>query len=347
MKTKTSENGAPSEPELTRKDFVSSQEVRWCPGCGDYVILATMQKAFAKLYRKKENVVCISGIGCSSRLPYYMDTYGVHSIHGRAPAVATGMKLANPELSVWVITGDGDSMAIGGNHLIHAARRNVDLNIIIFNNKIYGMTKGQSSPTTPLGYKTKTAPRGNYEAPFNIGQLAIGAGATFFARVPDNDPRLMEEVLIQAHEHKGTSIIEVLQNCVIFSNHIHEQITGRDTRDENQLVLEHGKPMIFGKEKKFGLRIDGMRLKKVPVNDETGNNPELLVHDARLDDPEVHIALSRLHLPDFPVAMGIIRQVEASPYEIDVYHAIAEAEKTGRYNSVTDLFHSGNTWEIS
>ena len=345
---KSKDNGAPAEEvEFTRKDFVSSQEVRWCPGCGDYVILATMQKAFAKIYKKKENIVCVSGIGCSSRLPYYMDTYGVHSIHGRAAAVATGVKLANPELSVWVITGDGDCMAIGGNHLIHAARRNVDLNMIIFNNKIYGMTKGQSSPTTPVGYKTKTAPRGNYEAPFNIGQLAIGAGATFFARVPDNDPKLMEEVLVRAHEHKGTSIIEVLQNCVIFTNHIHEQITGRDTRDQNQLLLEQGEPMIFGTEdQRYGITVDGMRLRKVPVDDGESEKPEILVHDAREDNPELHIALSRLQLPEFPVAMGILRQVEASPYETDVYHAIAEAEKGSSYTSVSELFHSGNTWEI-
>lgn len=342
---KTTVNGSPSE-ELSRKDFVSSQDVRWCPGCGDYVILATMQKAFAKLGKAKENIVCVSGIGCSSRLPYYMDTYGVHSIHGRAAAVATGVKLANPELSVWVITGDGDCMAIGGNHLIHAARRNVDLNMIVFNNKIYGMTKGQSSPTTPLGLKTKTAPRGNYEAPFNIGQLTIGAGATFFARVPDNDPKLMEEVMLQAHEHKGTSIIEVLQNCVIFTNHIHEEITGRDNRDDNQLVLEDGKPMIFGKEQKFGIRVNGMKLEKVQVEDVEQPGPEILVHDAGDHNPELHMALSRMQLPGFPVAMGVIRQTEASPYETDVYHAIAEAERNSSYKSVSDLFHSGNTWEI-
>ena len=333
--------------KLSRKDFASDRDVKWCPGCGDYVILATLQKALASLNKPKEEIVCVSGIGCSSRLPYYLDTYGIHSIHGRAAAVATGVKLANPGLSVWVISGDGDCMAIGGNHLIHAARRNVDLNIIIFNNKIYGMTKGQSSPTTPLGKKTKTAPEGSYERPFNIGEVAIGAGATFFARVPDNDPRLLEEVMLQAHAHEGTSIIEVLQNCVIFTDGIHEQITSRDTKDDNQLILENGKPMIFGKDQKYGIRVDKMKLEKVALKENGKQQDDILVHDTREESFELQMALARMKLPDFPVAMGIIRQSETeSAFESDVHNAITRSKDASPYGNLKELFHSGNTWDV-
>jgi 2-oxoglutarate/2-oxoacid ferredoxin oxidoreductase subunit beta len=331
-------------PELTKKDFVSDQAVRWCPGCGDYMILAIMQKAFAQMDNPKENFLSVSGIGCSSRITYYLDTYGVHSIHGRAIAVATGAKLANPDLNVWVFTGDGDCMAIGGNHFIHACRRNADLNIIIFNNKIYGMTKGQSSPTTPTGLKTKTAPEGSHENPFNIGEVAIGSGATFFARVPDNNPKLLEDVMMQAYHHKGTSVIEVLQNCVIFTDGIHEQITGRDTKDDNQVLLEHGKPMIFGKEQNYGLNVNGMRLQKIEFNNGTG---EALIHNEEDADPTLHLALTRMQLPEHPVAMGVIRKVKAPNYS-DNIHKVIESEKSrSEFKGVSDLFRSGNTWEIS
>jgi len=332
---------------LTRKDFVSDQAVRWCPGCGDYMILAILQKVFAKLDHPKENIVCVSGIGCSSRLPYYMATYGVHSIHGRAAAVSTGIKLANPELSVWMMTGDGDCMAIGGNHFIHACRRNIDMNIVIFNNKIYGMTKGQSSPTTPVGQRTKTAPDGTYENPFSIGEVAIGAGATFFARVPDTDPSLLEEVMMRAYYHKGTSVIEVLQNCVIFTDGIHEQITGKDTKDENQLVLEWGKPMIFGKDQKYGFRLNGMKLEKIPIEEGENDLSGLLTHDPSEQEPQMHIALARLQLPDSPVAMGVIREVESESYESSAHMAIYNAKINSDIQSVTELFQSGNTWEIA
>jgi 2-oxoglutarate/2-oxoacid ferredoxin oxidoreductase subunit beta len=328
---------------LTRKDFVSDQAVRWCPGCGDFMILANMQKAFANMNRKKEHFLSVSGIGCSSRITYYLDTYGIHSIHGRAIAVATGAKLANPELNVWVFTGDGDCMAIGGNHFIHTCRRNTDINIIIFNNKIYGMTKGQSSPTTPVGLKTKTSPEGSYEIPFNIGEVAIGAGVTFFARVPDNDHALMEDVMMQAYHHKGTSVIEVLQNCVIFTDGIHEQITGRDTKSDNQLILEHGKPMVFGKDHNFGLRVDGMRLNKLELENGTGNT---LIHDASEINSQMHLALAKMQIPDFPVAMGVIRKVESNTYSESVHQAIASAKKRTSFKSVKDLFLSGNTWDI-
>lgn len=338
MQTDVKENNP-----LTRKDFVSDQAVRWCPGCGDFMILANMQKAFANMNHKKENFLSVSGIGCSSRITYYLDTYGIHSIHGRAIAVATGAKLANPDLNVWVFTGDGDCMAIGGNHFIHACRRNTDLNIIIFNNRIYGMTKGQSSPTTPVGLKTKTSPEGSYETPFNIGEVAIGAGATFFARVPDNDHALMEDVMMQAYHHKGTSVIEVLQNCVIFTDGIHEQITGRDTKNDNQVILEHGKPMVFGSDKKLGLRVDGMRLIKAGLENGTGKT---LVHDAGEMNSLMHLALVKMQIPDFPVAMGVIRKVDSQSYSEGVHQAIASARKRTSFKSVTELFQSGNTWQI-
>ena len=329
--------------KLTRKDFVSDQAVRWCPGCGDFMILANMQKAFAQMNHKKEHFLSVSGIGCSSRITYYLDTYGIHSIHGRAIAVATGAKLAKPELNVWVFTGDGDCMAIGGNHFIHACRRNVDLNIIVFNNKIYGMTKGQSSPTTPVGLKTKTAPEGSYETPFNIGEVAIGSGATFFARVPDNDHALMADVMMQAYHHKGTSVIEVLQNCVIFTDGIHEQIPGKDTKDENQVILEQGKPMIFGKDKNKGLRVNGMKLEK--ANLQNGSD-DVLVHDATEYDSLMHLALAKMQFPHNPVAMGVIRKTESTSYEKSVHSAIEREKNRTPFKNTADLFRSGNTWDI-
>jgi len=234
-------------------------------------------------------------------------------------------------------------MAIGGNHFIQACRRNADLNIVIFNNKIYGMTKGQSSPTTPVGLRTKTAPEGSYENPFNIGEVAIGSGATFFARVPDNNPKLMEDVMMQAYQHQGTSVIEVLQNCVIFTDGIHEQITGRDTKDDNQLLLQHGEPMIFGKEKNFGLEADGMRLKKSAIKNK-GKKP--LVHDEANPDTAMHLALTRMQIPDYPVAMGVIRKVETENYSKNVHETIAYAKEKSSFKSVDELFRSGNTWEI-
>jgi 2-oxoglutarate/2-oxoacid ferredoxin oxidoreductase subunit beta len=331
------------ESSLKKADFVSDQTVRWCPGCGDYMILAIMQKAFAQMDHPKENYLSVSGIGCSSRITYYLETYGIHSIHGRAISVATGAKLANPELNVWVFTGDGDCMAIGGNHFIHACRRNVDLNIVVFNNRIYGMTKGQSSPTTPVGLKTKTAPEGSYENPFNIGEIAIGAGATFFARVPDNNPKLLEDVMMEAYHHKGTSVIEVLQNCVIFTDGIHEQITGRDTKDDNQLILEHGQPMIFGKGKTHGIKINGMKLEKTEIKDESVDS---LIHNAEVENTPLHIALAKMQLPEYPVAMGIIRKTIQPNYSESVHSTIAAERKKSPFKNVNDLFRSGNTWDI-
>ena len=235
-------------PKYKKSDFVSDQEVKWCPGCGDYAILSAVQLAMTKLGRKREDIAFVSGIGCSSRFPYYMNTYGMHTIHGRAPAFASGLKLHNPNLSVWVITGDGDGMSIGGNHLIHAIRRNVNMNIILFNNEIYGLTKGQYSPTSEVGLVTKSTPYGAVDRPFTPGSLALGAGATFFARTIDTDPKHMQEVFLAAEAHQGTSFIEVFQNCVIFNDKVHDQYTNRQTRDEHTIRLKHGEPMTFGKK---------------------------------------------------------------------------------------------------
>jgi len=329
--------------KLTRQDFASDQAVRWCPGCGDYVILANMQKAMAEMGTPKENFLSVSGIGCSSRITYYLDTYGIHSIHGRALAVASGAKLANPDLNVWVFTGDGDCLAIGGNHFIHACRRNIDLNVVIFNNKIYGMTKGQSSPTTPPGVKTKTAPGGSFENTFNVGELAIGSGATFFARVPDNNHKLLEEVMLEANKHTGISVIEVLQNCVIFTDGIHELITGKDTKDDNQVVCRHGEPILFGKETLYGLKLNGMKLTKEPYDE---NDPGFITHDALESDSTLQLALARMELPGFPVAMGILRRAEKSSYSTVMREDMEQMRKSSKFKTVHDLYHSGNTWEV-
>ncbi|MCK4360723.1 MAG: 2-oxoacid:ferredoxin oxidoreductase subunit beta, partial [Bacteroidales bacterium] len=257
----------PVIPELTKEDFVSDQMVKWCPGCGDHAILSSMEKVFPKLGIRKEDFVVVSGIGCSSRFPYYMNTYGIHGIHGRAAAIASGVKIANPELSVWMITGDGDCLAIGGNHFIHVVRRNLDINIVLFNNKIYGLTKGQFSPTTPKGVKTKTSPLGTIEIPFNPGELVIGAQGTFFARVTDSNPKMMVDVLFEAARHNGTSVVEILQNCVIFSNKIHDLITSKETKENNQLHLKHGEPMLFGKQKDKGIILRGTNLEVVKLGE--------------------------------------------------------------------------------
>ncbi len=337
------EGVADKQAELTRQDFVSDQAVRWCPGCGDYMILANMQKAMTQMGTNKEDFLCVSGIGCSSRITYYLDTYGIHSIHGRALAVATGAKLANPDLNVWVFTGDGDCLAIGGNHFIHSCRRNINLNVVIFNNKVYGMTKGQSSPTTPAGIKTKTAPEGSIENTFNIGELAIGSGATFFARVPDNNHKLLEEVMLEANKHTGISVIEVLQNCVIFTDGIHELITGKETKDDNQVVCKHGEPLLFGKDRLYGLKLDGMKLKKVPYDE---NDTGFISHDMYDEDSAMHLALAKMEIPDLPVAMGIIRQAEKSNYANVLHQNIKRARELSEFKTVHDLFYSGNTWEV-
>ncbi len=333
-------------PELTKEDFVSDQMVKWCPGCGDHAILSSMEKVFPKLGVRKEDFVVVSGIGCSSRFPYYMNTYGIHGIHGRAAAIATGVKLANPELSVWMITGDGDCMAIGGNHFIHAVRRNIDINILLFNNKIYGLTKGQFSPTTPKGTKTKSSPQGTFEQAFNAGELSIGAQGNFFARAVDNNPKLMVEILFEAAAHKGATVVEILQNCVIFNNEIHKEITSRETRHDFQLHLKHGKPMVFGKNNEKGIVLKGTQMEVVKLGENGITEDNLLVHDKTNPDPGIHIMLSRMGPPDFPAAMGVIRSVKEEAFDNNMTDLIEKTKKTSKIKSVDDMLMSGNTWKI-
>jgi 2-oxoglutarate ferredoxin oxidoreductase subunit beta len=331
------------EKKYTYKDFESDQEVRWCPGCDDYVILRSMQKALPEMGVNKEDVVFISGIGCSSRFPYYMDTYGIHSIHGRAPAIATGVKLANPKLSVWVITGDGDSMAIGGNHFIHVLRRNLDLNIILFNNEIYGLTKGQFSPTSLVGQKTKSSPYGNTQPPFSPGELAIGSQARFFARIGGNTPKEMSQLFIEAEKFKGTSLIEVMQNCPIFNDGCFTQFTDKAVRGDNQLYVEHGKPMIFGKERNKGLVLNGLKLEVVTIGEDGITQEDLLVHNAKEEDPTLHQMLVRMQ---YPMVTGIIRSFDDVTFEEREYSQIQEVKANSKFTKTDDLFFSGDVYKV-
>ena len=329
--------------QYTYKDFQSNQEVRWCPGCDDYVILRAVQKALPEIGRKKEDIVFISGIGCSSRFPYYIDAYGVHGIHGRAVAIATGTKLANPNLSVWVASGDGDSMAIGGNHFIHALRRNIDLNYILFNNEIYGLTKGQFSPTSVIGQDTKTSPYGNTQPPFNPGELAIGSSARFFARLGGNVPKQMTQVFIEAEKFKGTSLVEILQNCVIFNDGCFNKYTNRDVKDDAQVYLEHGKPMIFGKERNKGLVLNGLKLEVVTIGENGVTESDILVHDAKESDPTLHMMLVRM---EYPLATGIIRSFEEKTLGSRERDLMDRVTKSSQFKTVDDLFFSGETYEV-
>ncbi len=329
--------------KYTYKDFANDQEVRWCPGCDDYVILRAVQKALPETGVKKEDVVFISGIGCSSRFPYYMDTYGMHGIHGRAPAIASGVKLANPDLSVWVITGDGDSMAIGGNHFIHVLRRNIDLNIILFNNEVYGLTKGQFSPTSRVGQKSKSSPFGNTQPPFSPGELAIGARARFFARIGGNSPKEMTDIFIQSEKFKGTSLVEVLQNCVIFNDGCFKKYTDRSVRKDQQLFAEHGKPMIFGKDKNKGLLLNGLKLEVVTLGENGITEKDILIHDAKENDPTLHQMLVR---SQYPLVTGIIRSVQDVTL-IESEDALTEqALALSAFRKTDDLFFSGETYEV-
>ncbi len=332
-----------TEQKYTFKDFTSDQEVRWCPGCDDYVILRSMQKALPEMGVKREDVVFISGIGCSSRFPYYMNTYGMHTIHGRAPAIASGLKLANPNLSVWVMTGDGDSMAIGGNHFIHVLRRNIDLNIVLFNNEIYGLTKGQFSPTSTVGQKTKSSPYGNTQPPFIPGELALGAGARFFARVGGNVPKDITQILIEAHQFKGTSLVEVLQKCVIFNDGCFNNITNKDVKEDKQIYLEHGKPMVFGKDREKGLVLNKLKLEVVTIGENGVTQEDLLVHDAKEKDPTLHQMLVRL---EYPMATGIIRSFEDITFEEREDALTKQVKANSKFKKTDDLFFSGETYIV-
>ncbi len=336
---------AKSPVELSKQDFVSDQMVKWCPGCGAHAILAAVANVFPRIGYRKENFAMVSGIGCSSRFPYYVDTFGFHGIHGRAAAIASGLKIANPGLSVWVATGDGDSMAIGGNHFIHVLRRNIDINILLFNNQIYGLTKGQFSPTTPLGAVTKTSPHGTIEHPFTVSGLVMGAQGTFFARVPDNNIKLMSDVIYEAAKHDGTSVVEILQNCIIYADKVHEPVTTRDMREERQLFLKHGEPMIFGKNRDKGIMLTGNSLEVVEIGKNGINEDDLLVHDMYTKNPSIHRMTGWMKAPDFPVAMGVIRAAPADSYDGLMERQIETAKKNSKIQSVNDLLRSGDTWE--
>ncbi|MEE4176506.1 MAG: 2-oxoacid:ferredoxin oxidoreductase subunit beta [Bacteroides sp.] len=335
-----------SPVELTKEDFVSDQMVKWCPGCGAHAILAAVENVFPRIGYRKENFTFISGIGCSSRFPYYVNTYGFHGIHGRANPIASGVKIANPDLSVWIATGDGDSMAIGGNHLIHIVRRNIDVNILLFNNQIYGLTKGQYSPTTPMGKVTKTSPQGTIEHPFVAAGLIMGAQGTFFARSTDNNVKLMSEVMYEAAKHDGTSVVEILQNCVIFADKTHSAITDRENREEHQLILKHGEPMIFGNNKDKGLILKGTGLTVVTIGKDGITEKDILVHDQYSKDPAIHRMLGRLMPPDFPVALGVIRSAPFATYDDLLEEQIEYGKKNSKIKTVNDLLRSGDVWEI-
>ncbi len=330
---------------LTPGDFASDQEVRWCPGCGDYSILAQMKKVLPTLGVPLEKTVFVSGIGCSSRFPYYMNTYGIHSIHGRAPAVATGLKASRPELSVWVITGDGDALSIGGNHLMHCIRRNLDLNIVLFNNRIYGLTKGQYSPTSPLGQVTKSTPGGAIDNPLHPLSIAIGCEATFVARSIDVHIKHLTGILKRAAEHKGTSFVEVYQNCNVFNDGAFNYATEKETKSDTVIEIEHGKPLLFGKDRNKGIRLNGTHPEIVELGKGITED-DLLFHDERTPEPSLAYLLSRMRHPEYPEPIGVFRAVDAPCYEDLMESQIAQARKARGPGDLKALFNSGETWTV-
>jgi 2-oxoglutarate/2-oxoacid ferredoxin oxidoreductase subunit beta len=331
--------------KLSRKDFVSDQEVRWCPGCGDYSILAQTQKTMPDFGYPKENIVFISGIGCSGRLPYYMNTYGFHTIHGRAPTLATGLKIANPELMVWVITGDGDALSIGGNHVLHSMRRNVDIKLVMFNNRIYGLTKGQASPTSELGKKTKSTPAGTVDYPVQPLSVALAAEASFVARSVDTQTDHLQATLERAGHHRGSAFVEVLQNCNIFNDGAFRDFTERDVREDRMLVLEHGKPMVFGKERDKGIRLRGLHPQIVQLGNGVSEE-DLLVHDEEAEDPYLAYMLSRMWWPDYPVPVGVLRRVNRPTHDQLVSGQVEDARAQHGEGDLGKLLLAGETWTV-
>ena len=331
--------------ELTRKDFVSDQEPRWCPGCGDYSVLAQTQKVLPKLGIPKEKIVFVSGIGCSSRFPYYMKTYGFHSIHGRAPTVATGIKVANPELSVWIVTGDGDALSIGGNHLMHAIRRNLGVKILLFNNRIYGLTKGQYSPTSRLGARTRSSPMGSIDYPLHPCAMALGAEGTFVARSLDTDPKHLAGVIEKAAGHEGAAFVEVFQNCNIFNDGAFDHLKERSIRSERMIELVDGEPLVFGKEQAKGITLNRGHLEVVKLGGGV-TEKDLLVHRENDPDPGISYMLARMSYPDFPVALGVFHGVRRPTYEELLWDQVAEAKKGRGEITVDELLRGGECWEI-
>lgn len=332
-------------PVLTPKDFASDQEIRWCPRCGDYSILAQMKKVLPGLGIPRENIVFVSGIGCSSRFPYYMSTYGIHGIHGRAPAIATGLKVARPELQVWVITGDGDGLSIGGNHLMHAIRRNVDLKIILFNNQIYGLTKGQYSPTSPIGKKTKSTPYGSVDFPLSPLSVAIGSEATFVAKSVDIDINHLTMVLERAAQHKGTAFVEVYQDCNVFNTGVFEFAQKKEAKVDNCIYLEHGKPLIFGAKRDKGIRLNGSGQPEVVSLNEVKED-DLLFHNEKAEEPSLAFMLARMRYPTMPEPMGIFRCVERPTLDDEMDKQLKGLVQKQGPGDLNALFNSGDTWEV-
>lgn len=329
------------------KDFKSDQYVRWCPGCGDHALLSCLHKAMAELNIPPHMTAVISGIGCSSRLPYYMNTYGFHTIHGRGAAVASGVKTAKPELSVWLATGDGDCLAIGGNHFIHAVRRNIDLNILLLNNKIYGLTKGQYSPTSDRGFISKSSPFGTVEDPFHPVELCLGARGTFFARSIDVDLANTTQILVEAAKHKGTSVVEILQNCVIFNDDIHSSIVNKTYRDERTVFLKHGEKMLFGANKDKGIVLDGWNLKAVVIGQDGYTLDNVLVHDAASADNTLHLKLGLMSPENnMPLALGVIRNVESLVYDQEVDRQIKNVQAKNPTRKLRDYLMTKDVWEV-
>ena len=333
------------EGTLTKKDFVTPNDVRWCPGCGDYAILNAVQRTLPDLGIHKEEFVVVSGIGCSSRFPYYMNTYGFHTIHGRAPTVATGVKVANPDLAVWMITGDGDGLSIGANHLLHLLRRNLDINVLLFNNRIYGLTKGQYSPTSEVGKRTKSTPAGSVDYPVNPLLFALGSEATFIARTTDTDQKHMVETFKAAQAHKGTSFVEVFQNCVIFNNKTFDSVTGRDVRNDQVMFLEEGKPLVYGEGDSKGIKLNGLNMETVELS-EGSSTDDLLVHNPKDPNPAYATLLAQMTYPTFPTPLGVLRQLEGrETYEESVVGQIEHAQTKGE-GSLQELLTGNNSWVV-
>ena len=332
--------------QYTPANYKCDQPVRWCPGCGDHAILNSLHKAMAAVGVAPHKTAVISGIGCSSRLPYYMNTYGFHTIHGRAAAIATGFKVANPEMTVWQISGDGDGLAIGGNHFIHAVRRNIDINMLLLNNKIYGLTKGQYSPTSDRGFVSKSSPYGTTEDPFIPAELVFGARGNFFARTIDVELGVSQEVLTAAALHKGTSVVEFLQNCVIYNNGIHSRITDKEYRSDRTIHLEHGKKMVFGKEMNRGLVQDGFLLRAVEIGKDGYTMDDVLVHDAHTPSNFLHQQLAMMDGTELPLAIGVIRDVAAPTYNDEVDRQVEEVRAKKGFDSLRSMILAGETWEV-
>lgn len=341
LKEVPAETGA----QYTAKDFQSDQDVRWCPGCGDYSILAQVQRVLPDLGVPRHKMVFVSGIGCSSRFPYYMDTYGFHGIHGRAAAIASGLKIARPDLTVWIVTGDGDGLSIGGNHLIHLCRRNLDVKILLFNNQIYGLTKGQYSPTSEFGKVTKSTPYGSVDHPFNPLLVALGAEATFVARTLDRDPKHLQAVTKRAGQHKGTAFVEIYQNCNVFNDGAFFTYTEKETKEDNVLFLDHGKPMIFGKARDRGLRLDGFTPRVVSLSDGSSSASELMIHNEH--DTMLSFILARMSsIEGLPRPVGVLYAVERPCYEAEIARQVNEAVQRQGEGTLEKLLNHGETWMI-